>query len=75
MKRAGNRDSENNQLPKMENQRQSSRNEDTVRINAEVPKSVRKWLQVRAAKEERSMREIILDSLKLYRDQHVDDSE
>ena len=75
MKRAGNRDSENNQLPKMENQRQSSRNEDTVRINAEVPKSVRKWLQVRAAKEERSMREIILDSLKLYRDQHVDDSD
>lgn len=59
----------------MENQRQSSRNEDTVRINAEVPKSVRKWLQVRAAKEERSMREIILDSLKLYRDQHVDDSD
>jgi hypothetical protein len=41
--------------------------EDLVRVNADVPQSLRRWLQVQAAREDRAMRKIVIDALESYR--------
>jgi predicted HicB family RNase H-like nuclease len=40
--------------------------EDEVRINADVPKSLRKRVQIAAAMQERSMKEVIIEALDEY---------
>lgn len=40
--------------------------EDQVRLNADVPKSLRKEVQIQAAKEERNIREVVIDAVKEY---------
>jgi len=44
--------------------------EDQVRLNADVPKSLRKRVQIQAAKEERNIREVIIDAMKKYLNEH-----
>jgi len=44
--------------------------EDQVRLNADVPKSLRKRVQIQAAKEERSIRELIIDAMEEYLSNH-----
>ena len=40
--------------------------EDQVRLNADVPKSLRKRVQIQSAREERSIREIVIDAVEEY---------
>jgi hypothetical protein len=42
--------------------------EDQVRLNADVPKSLRKRVQIQAAKEERPIRELLIEAVEQYLD-------
>jgi hypothetical protein len=44
--------------------------EDQVRLNADVPKSLRKRVQIQAAKEERNIREVVIDAMEEYLSEH-----
>jgi len=44
--------------------------EDQVRLNADVPKSLRKRVQIQAAKEERNIREVVIDAMEAYLSDH-----
>lgn len=44
--------------------------EDQVRLNADVPKSLRKKVQIQAAKEERNIREVVIDAVEEYLERH-----
>lgn len=44
--------------------------EDQVRLNADVPKSLRKRVQIQAAKEERNIRDVIIDAMEEYLSKH-----
>lgn len=44
--------------------------EDQVRLNADVPKSLRKRVQIQAAKEERNMRDVVIDAMEEYLSEH-----
>lgn len=44
--------------------------EDQVRLNADVPKSLRKRVQIQAAKEERNIREVVIDAMEEYLSDH-----
>lgn len=44
--------------------------EDQVRLNADVPKSLRKKVQIQSAKEERNIREIVIDAVEEYLSNH-----
>jgi hypothetical protein len=44
--------------------------EDQVRLNADVPKSLRKEVQIQAAREERNIREVIIDAVNEYLSEH-----
>ena len=44
--------------------------EDQVRLNADVPKSLRKRVQIQAAKEERNIREVVIDAMEEYLSKH-----
>lgn len=47
--------------------------EDQVRLNADVPKSLRKRVRIQSAKEERSIREVVIDAVEEYLSRHSDD--
>lgn len=44
--------------------------EDQVRLNADVPKSLRKKVQIQAAREERNIRDVIIDAVEEYLSEH-----
>jgi hypothetical protein len=44
--------------------------EDQVRLNADVPKSLRKRVQIQAAKEERNIRDVVIDAMEEYLSEH-----
>ncbi|MCS3827657.1 hypothetical protein GGP85_003127 [Salinibacter ruber] len=44
--------------------------EDQVRLNADVPKSLRKRVQIQAAKEERNIRDVVIDAVEEYLSKH-----
>ena len=44
--------------------------EDQVRLNADVPKSLRKQVQIQAAKEERPMHDVVIDAVTEYLRKH-----
>jgi hypothetical protein len=44
--------------------------EDQVRLNADVPKSLRKRVQIQAAKEERNIRDVVIDAVEAYLSEH-----
>ncbi len=44
--------------------------EDQVRLNADVPKSLRKQVQIQAAKEERNIRDVLIDAVEEYLSEH-----
>ena len=44
--------------------------EDQVRLNADVPKSLRKRIRIQSAKEERSIREVVIDAVEEYLSKH-----
>ena len=44
--------------------------EDQVRLNADVPKSLRKRIQIQAAKEERNSRDVVIDAMEGYLSEH-----
>ncbi|MCS3679342.1 hypothetical protein GGP72_003292 [Salinibacter ruber] len=44
--------------------------EDQVRLNADVPKSLRKRIQIQAAKEERNIRDVVIDAMEGYLSEH-----
>jgi hypothetical protein len=44
--------------------------EDQVRLNADVPKSLRKKVQIQAAKEERNIRDVVIDAVEEYLSEH-----
>lgn len=50
--------------------REDAAQEDQVRLNADVPKSLRKRVQKQAVEEERTNREIIIDALEEYLSEH-----
>lgn len=49
---------------------QDAGQEDQVRLNADVPKSLRKRIQVQSAKEERPIRELVIDAMNEYLENH-----
>lgn len=44
--------------------------EDQVRLNADVPKSLRTRVQIQAAREDRSIRELVIDAVNEYLSNH-----
>ncbi|MCS4198360.1 hypothetical protein GGP46_003231 [Salinibacter ruber] len=50
--------------------REDAAQEDQVRLNADVPKSLRKRVQIQAAKEERNIREVIISAVEEYLSEH-----
>lgn len=44
--------------------------ENQVRLNADVPRSLRKQVQIQAAKEERNIREVVIDAIEEYLSRH-----
>ena len=44
--------------------------EDQVRLNADVPKSLRKRVQKRSVEEERTIREVVIDAVERYLEDH-----
>jgi predicted HicB family RNase H-like nuclease len=48
----------------------SAGEEDTQRLNADVPESLHQWVRVQAAQEGRSMKEVLVDALNEYRHNH-----
>jgi hypothetical protein len=44
--------------------------EDQVRLNADVPKSLRTEVQIQAAREDRSIRELVIDAVREYLSKH-----
>jgi hypothetical protein len=50
--------------------REDAAQEDQVRLNADVPRSLRKKVQIQAAKEERNIREVIIDAVEEYLERH-----
>lgn len=44
--------------------------EDQVRLNADVPKSLRTKVQIQAAKEERPLRYVVMDAVREYLERH-----
>ena len=44
--------------------------EEQVRLNADVPKSLRKEVQMQAVKEERDIREVLIDAVREYLSEH-----
>lgn len=44
--------------------------EDQVRLNADVPKSLRKRVQKRSVEEERTIREVVIDAVEQYLADH-----
>jgi len=44
--------------------------EEQVRLNADVPKSLRKEVQMQAVKEERDIREVLIDAVREYLSNH-----
>jgi len=44
--------------------------EDQVRLNADVPKSLRTRVQIQAAREDRSIRELVIDAMTEYLSNH-----
>jgi len=50
--------------------REDAAQEDQVRLNADVPRSLRKKVQMQSVKEERSIREVVIDAMEEYLDRH-----
>lgn len=44
--------------------------EEQVRLNADVPKSLRKEVQMQAVKEERNIRDVLIDAVREYLSDH-----
>ena len=44
--------------------------EEQVRLNADVPKSLRKKVQMQAVREERDIREVLIDAVREYLSEH-----
>ena len=49
---------------------QDAGQEDQVRLNADVPKSLRKRVQIQAAREERTIRDVLIDAVEEYLSTH-----
>jgi len=47
--------------------------EDQVRLNADVPRSLRKQVRIQSAREERSIREVVIDAVEEYLSRHSDE--
>jgi hypothetical protein len=44
--------------------------EDQVRLNADVPRSLRKRVQKQSVEEERTIREVVIDAMEEYLERH-----
>lgn len=50
--------------------REDAAQEDQVRLNADVPRSLRKRVQMQSVKEERNIREVVIDAMEEYLERH-----
>ena len=53
-----------------ETAQQETAQEEQVRLNADVPKSLRKEVQMQAVREERDIREVLIDAVREYLSEH-----
>jgi hypothetical protein len=50
--------------------REDAAQEDQVRLNADVPRSLRKRVQMQSVTEERNIREVVIDAMEEYLERH-----
>jgi hypothetical protein len=50
--------------------REDAAQEDQVRLNADVPRSLRKRVQMQSVTEERNIREVVIDAVEEYLERH-----